>query len=330
MRTAFVTGITGQTGSYLAEGLVGDGWNVVGLARPGDGLARDLLSRTPAVTLVAGDLADADGLRTVVAEVAPDAIFNLGGLTSVAQSWKEPALTASVTGFSAATLMDAALDLQNSTGKPVRFVQASSAEMFGSPTEAPQNESTPVDATSPYGAAKAYAHFLVGAYRELGLGASSCILYNHESPRRPPTFVTRKITQGVARIAAGKQDDLVLGSLDARRDWGWAPDYARAMQLIAAAEADDFIIATGEAHSVEDFVAAAFAAAGITDWRPYVKQDAAFTRPKDATEFIGDSGKLRKTLGWSPTKTFEEIVAAMVLADLGIESDDSQNPRSNA
>jgi GDPmannose 4,6-dehydratase len=326
MRTAFVTGITGQTGSYLAGGLVEENWHVVGLVRNGDGLARGLLERTPSVTLVEGDLADTDELRRIVLEVSPDAVFNLGGLTSVAQSWKDPLLTASVTGFSAAILLDAALAVQHDAGKSVSFVQASSAEIFGSPVESPQNESTPINALNPYGAAKAYAHFLVGAYRELGLAASSCILYNHESPRRPDTFVTRKITQGVARIASGKQDELVLGSLEARRDWGWAPDYAHAMQLISESVADDFVIATGEAHSVEDFVAAAFASAGITDWRRYVKQDAAFIRPKDATEFVGDASKLRDRVGWAPTKTFEQIVAAMVAHDLELESDESQSP----
>ncbi len=320
MRTAFVTGVTGQTGSYLAEQLVANGERVIGLVRGGDSTAKDLLARTPEVSLIEGDLSDREALRRIVLDVAPDVVFNLGGLTSVASSWSEPLEMAEITGLSAAALLDAALEVQRVNERPVSFVQASSAEIFGLPTDEPQTEKTAISPTNPYGAAKAYAHFLVGSYRTLGLNASSCILYNHESPRRPQAFVTRKITNAVARISLGLEDKLVLGSLDSRRDWGWAPDYAAAIALVGANAADDFVIATGEAHSVEDFVAAAFAAVGITDWRGYVEQDPAFMRPADATQLVGDSSKLRKQLGWAPTVTFPEIVAKMVQNDVEQES----------
>lgn len=326
MGTAFVTGVTGQTGGYLAEQLDAAGWDVVGLVRSGDPHSEALLARTPALRLVEGDLADADGLRDTVMGVAPDAIFNLGGLTSVGQSWTEPLPTAVITGMSVAALLDAALAVHRESGKPVSFVQASSAEIFGDATEIPQTEATEIRPLNPYAAAKAYAHFLVGSYRQLGLGASSCILYNHESPRRPTAFVTRKITQGAARIALGKQEKLVLGSLDARRDWGWAPDYARAIALVAAAEPDDFIVASGQSHSVEEFVAAAFSAAGIDDWRPYIEQDPQFVRPNDTSEQRGDSTKIRTRLGWAPTVSFEELVAAMVRNDLELESSGDRSP----
>jgi GDPmannose 4,6-dehydratase len=320
VRTAFVTGVTGQTGGYLAERLTASDYRVVGLVRGGDTTSADLLERTPGVELLEGDLTDLDGLRRIVAGVAPDVVFNLGGLTSVGASWTEPLATATTTGLSAAALLDAALGVQRDTGKPVAFVQASSAEIFGSPVGHPQDESTPIRPTNPYGAAKAYAHFLVGSYRELGLRASSCILYNHESPRRPTAFVTRKITRAVARISLGLQDTVVLGSLDSRRDWGWAPDYAEAIALVGEAEPNDFVVATGVSHSVGQFVAAAFAAAGIEDWESRVEQDPAFMRPADATELVGDSTRLRATLGWRPTVSFEDMVATMVRHDVELES----------
>lgn len=325
MRTAFVTGVTGQTGSYLAELLVASGTRVVGLVRDGDSASAELAVRTPQVEVVEGDLADVAGLGEIVRSVAPDVVFNLGGLTSVGQSWSDPMATATITGLSTAALLDAALAVHSSAGKPVSFVQASSAEMFGSPHEVPQTEETAIRPLNPYGAAKAYGHFLVASYRSLGLAASSCILYNHESPRRPETFVTRKITRAAARISLGLQDTLVLGSLEVRRDWGWAPDYAAAIALIGDAPAadiaaDDYVVASGMAHSVEEFVAAAFRAAGIDDWKPFVTQDPAFMRPADAAELVGDATKIRTALGWEPSVDFDGLVAAMVRADLDAES----------
>jgi GDPmannose 4,6-dehydratase len=313
--TALITGITGQTGSYLAEYLGSEGWDVVGIFRSEDDETGAFRTLMPSARLIQGDLGDFGGLSRLVHAVAPDTIFNLGGLSSVAQSWEEPVPVALINGVSAAALLDAALSLMRSSNRPVSFVQASSAEIFGFPEESPQSESTPINPTNPYGASKAYAHHLVGVYRRLGLAASSCILYNHESPRRSINFVTRKITSGVAAIATGSASSLVLGNLEARRDWGWAPDYARAIAL-AAAMPDDYVIATGISHSVRDFVAAAFAAVGIEDWEPSVYEDSQFLRPTDAPDLVGDPSHARLALGWKPEVGFEELVSRMVANDL--------------
>jgi GDPmannose 4,6-dehydratase len=269
-----------------------------------------------------GDLADAASLQAVVATVAPDEIYNLGGLSSVALSWQEPALTAQVNGVAVGHLLQAAFELQEGSGRRVRFVQASSAEIFAGAGTVPQDEDTLVRPVTPYGAAKAYAHHLVGVHRGRGLHAVSCILYNHESPRRPETFVTRKITAGVARIARGRQDELALGNLDALRDWGWAPDYVAAMVLAARAdEVRDYVIATGRSHSVRDFVEAAFMAAGVPEWERLVTLDPRFTRPSDAPELVGDATRARVGLGWSPSLAFGEIVTSMVEHDLALLDD---------
>ncbi|SMH33374.1 GDPmannose 4,6-dehydratase [Rathayibacter oskolensis] len=314
MPIAFVTGASGQDGGYLVERLLADGWDVSALVRGGDDAALPA-----AVRPLEGDLRGPEGLGRAVAEAAPDAVFHLAGISSVAQSWQEPVLTAEVTGTAVAALLEAALTLQESSGREVRFVQASSSEIFGAATENPQTESTPIRPVSPYGAAKAFAHLLVGVYRGRGLHASSAILYNHESPRRPESFVTRKITAGVAAIAAGTAEELSLGNLDARRDWGWAPDYVDALLRASRADsADDYVVATGVSHSVREFVGAAFAAAGIDDWEGRVVIDPRFARPVDAPEMRGDASKARRELGWAPTVGFEEIVARMVENDLDL------------
>jgi GDPmannose 4,6-dehydratase len=315
MPKALITGITGQTGGYLCEHLTSQGWDVHGLVRDADELVPAFHDRSPDATLHSGDLGSGEQLSSIVMNVSPDAIFNLGGLSSVALSWERPELTGRITGLGVASLLDAAWRLREASGRRVGFVQASSAEIFGYATEIPQNEQTPIRPTNPYGAAKAYAHHLVGVYRRLGLEASSCILYNHESPRRPLGFVTRKITHGVALIASGKASSLTLGNLDATRDWGWAPDYAQAIAL-AAATPGNYIIATGEPHTVRDFVEAAFAAVGINDWEQYIRQDAAFMRPSDAPALVGDPSHAREALGWTPTATFSDIVRLMVENDL--------------
>ncbi|KQQ22801.1 GDP-mannose 4,6 dehydratase [Rathayibacter sp. Leaf299] len=313
MPSALVTGASGQDGGYLVERLLEDGWDVSALVRGDD-------SALPsAVRPFEGDLRDAAGLGRIVAEAAPDTVFHLAGLSSVALSWQEPVLTAEVTGTAVAALLEASLSLQESSGRAVRFVQASSSEIFGAATENPQTESTPIRPVSPYGAAKAFAHLLVGVYRGRGLHASSGILYNHESPRRPDAFVTRKITAGVAAIAVGAASELSLGNLDVRRDWGWAPDYVDALVRASRAdEAGDYVIATGVSHSVREFVAAAFAAAGIDDWEHLVVLDPRFARPVDAPEMRGDASRARSVLGWQPTVAFEEIVARMVAHDLDL------------
>lgn len=311
-----ITGITGQDGGYLAEQLANDGSEIHGLARDGDGGAEDLLVRVPQARLHAGDLTDIDGTAALIAQIRPTQLFNLAGISSVAQSWDQPVATARVTGLAVAGLLEAAWQ-QTDGGHPVRFVQASSAEMFGNPQISPQTEDTPLAPVNPYGAAKVFAHQLVSVYRARGLHASTAILYNHESPRRPTAFVTRKITQAAARIAAGDTEPLALGNLDARRDWGWAPDYVDAMVRAARHDAPgDYVVATGASHSVREFVAAAFAAAGIQDWEPHVRIDPKFFRPVDAVELSGDPGKAHDVLGWVPTVTFDEIVARMVRADL--------------
>ncbi|AMB57851.1 GDP-mannose 4,6-dehydratase [Microterricola viridarii] len=315
MRTALVTGVSGQDGSYLSESLLAAGWAVHGLVRAASAAHEQPID--PRVITHTGDLADEARLRAVVADVAPDVIFNLAGVSSVAQSWQQPVLTAELTGVAAVTLLDAAWQLQEASGTPVRFVQASSAEIFGAASQLPQNEDTPIRPVSPYGAAKAFAHHAVGVYRARGLGASAAVLYNHESPRRPETFVTRKITRGAALIAAGQSDTLMLGNLDARRDWGWAPDYVDALiRMAEAPEADDFVIATGRAHTVREFVAAAFRAVGIEDWQRHVGLDPRFARPSDAPEMCGDASKARELLGWQPSVEFDELVARMAAHDL--------------
>lgn len=312
-RRAFVTGITGQDGGYLAEQLLREGYDVHALAH-----VDEPPPELPGVTVHRGDITDVDGTRRVLMQVAPHEVYNLAGVSSVARSWAEPELTARVNGLAAAGLLETAWQLQESRGEPVRFVQASSAEIFGSPDRSPQDESTPVRPINPYGAAKAFAHHLVGVYRSRGLHATSAILYNHESPRRPQQFVTRKITSTVAAIAQGRADKLALGNLEARRDWGWAPDYVDAMVRAARApEPGDFVVATGESHSVRDFAAAAFAAAGVDDWERYVVVESDLTRPADAADLRGDASRAADLLGWRPSLRFEEVVAAMVRADLG-------------
>jgi GDPmannose 4,6-dehydratase len=315
---ALVTGATGQDGSYLIERLLAEGAEVHALVRSHDTVPGES-APPPAVHRHIGDLRDGAGLESLVADVAPTEIYNLGGISSVALSWQEPGLTAQVSGVAVGHLLKAAHELQERTGDGVRFVQASSAEIFGRAVRLPQDESTPVAPVTPYGAAKAYAHHLVGVYRERGLHAVSAILYNHESPRRPEAFVTRKITAGAARIARGLEQELAMGNLDARRDWGWAPDYVHAMVLAARAdEGRDYVIATGVSHSVRDFVAAAFAAAGVDDWEQHVTLDPRFARPSDAPEQLGDASRARELLGWAPGLGFDDVVARMVEHDLAL------------
>jgi GDPmannose 4,6-dehydratase len=311
---AFVTGVTGQDGSYLAERLLGEGMEVHALVHVDDRAAvvpDDVVRHE-------GDLTDVAATRALLLDLAPDEVYNLAALSSVAQSWERPDDTAAVNGLGAVALMESARQVQDHTGRRVRFVQASSAEIFGEPASTPQDEGTPIRPVNPYGAAKAYAHLMVGVYRHRDLHAVAPILYNHESPRRPDRFVTRKITSTVAAISEGRADRLVLGNLDARRDWGWAPDYVDAMVRAArAGTAADHVVATGSSRSVRDFVAAAFRHVGIADWEGLVETDPAFVRPADPTELTGDPGRARAELGWAPTVSFDELVGRMVDADLG-------------
>ncbi|GAA1406397.1 MULTISPECIES: GDP-mannose 4,6-dehydratase [Oerskovia] len=315
MTVALVTGLTGQDGSYLADRLVREGAEVHGFVRPGAAVTERAPSAGVQVHEI--DLREHARMQDLLSEIAPDEVYNLGGISSVAYSWDHPVDTGLVSGIGAVTLFEAAHRSQERSGRTVRVVQASSAEIFGTPDRTPQDEGTTIRPVSPYGAAKAYAHQMAAVFRSRGLGVSSCVLYNHESPRRPETFVTRKITAGAARIAAAGGGVLALGNLDARRDWGWAPDYVDA--LVRAArhhEADDFVVATGEAHSVEEFVRLAFAAAGVEDWESHVEIDPRFVRPVDTAVQVGDASKAREVLGWSPTTSFREIIEKMVENDL--------------
>lgn len=316
MTTALITGVSGQDGGYLAERLLAEGAEVHGLVRSVEDAA-PTQAAMPDLLLHVGDLNEVDSVARLIHRLAPDEIYNLAGISSVAQSWAEPIATGRVSGLAAAGLLHAAWECGESTGRQIRVVQASSAEIFGNPDVSPQTESTPIAPITPYGAAKAYAHHMVRVYRGRGLHAVSAVLYNHESPRRPTTFVTRKITQAAARIARGEQTELRMGNLDARRDWGWAPDYVDAMIRAARhSEPDDYVVATGKSHSVREFVEAAFTRAGIEDWAKYVTIDPAFVRPVDAVDLTGDPGNARRQLGWSPTVTFAELVGRMVDADL--------------
>ncbi|MFC5380247.1 GDP-mannose 4,6-dehydratase [Aquipuribacter nitratireducens] len=310
MPRALVTGVTGQDGSYLAERLLAEGWAVDGLVRAGDTAG----TLVPGVTVHHGDLAEPGLFRRLLPEASPDVVFHLGGLSSVARSWQDPGLTADVTGAATARLLGAAHALGASCP---RVVVASSAEVFAGSGVVPQDESTPVSPTSPYGAAKAYTLHLARTYRAAGRFVSAAVLYNHESPRRPHTFVTRTITRGVASLVLEGGPALRLGNLAAVRDWGWAPDYVEAMHRMALAdEPGDFVVATGRGHTVEDFVAAAFAAAGVHDWREHVETDPTLFRPVDGPALVGDATRAREVLGWTPTRGFDDVVRAMVEADL--------------
>jgi GDPmannose 4,6-dehydratase len=310
-RRALITGVSGQDGWYLSRMLLEEGYQVFGLIRPGDPL-----EPPRSVELVSGDLADRTSVAEAVAVAAPDEIYNLGGVSSVGLSWQEPLLTAQVTGLGLLNVIEGVRAASYPGADGVRIVQASSAEIFGD-APAPQNEQTAIRPITPYGAAKAFAHHTAAVFRAAGLSVSTAILFNHESPRRPETFVTRRISRQVAEISLGLRDTLVIGNLDARRDWGYAGDYADALRRIGRHEvAGDFVIATGISRSVGDFAEAAFAHVGITDWRPLVSLDPDFVRPTDAVEHRGDAGRAHRELGWVPRTGFADLVAAMVDADL--------------
>jgi GDPmannose 4,6-dehydratase len=311
--TAVVTGITGQDGHYLADLLLREVVDVHGVVRAGTKPA----GVRPAVTIHDALMTDAESVAAVIDAVEPDFVFHLAGMSSVAASWENPVYATEVNALSTAALLDACLRAQDRTGKPIVIVNASSCEIFAGSPESPQTETTPVRPISPYGASKALGHSLCQIYRARGLEASNAILYNHESPRRPTSFVTRKITKAVADIAVGRQDRLTLGDLSVRRDWGWAPDFVDAMYRMAVhGKGDDFVVATGVAHSIADFAAAAFAVAGISDWQELVISDENLIRPAERAAMVGDATKAWDSLGWKPTKSFQEIVVAMVESDL--------------
>ena len=320
-KRAFVTGVTGQDGSYLAELLLHKGYEVHGLVRRTSTVTRTRIDHLyvdphdPAARffLHYGDMTDALRLRDLLEKIEADEVYNLAAQSHVRVSFDEPAFTVAVDAMGAMNLLEAV----RRTKKPARFYQASSSEMFGKVVEVPQNERTPLHPRSPYGCAKAFAHHQTVNYREAyGLFACSGILFNHESPRRGESFVTRKITRGAARIKVGLQDKLFLGNLDARRDWGYAPDYVEAMwRMLQHRDPDDFVIATGETHSVRDFLDAAFARVGL-DWHRFVEIDARFERPAEVDMLLGDASKARRVLEWEPHTRFSDLVGMMVDADL--------------
>lgn len=315
-RTALVTGAAGQDGSYLLERLLADGWRVHALVRQGD-VPRPAAPGAPGELVVSRvDLRDGPALARTVAASGAELVVNLGGVSSVARSWQDPVEVAEASGSAVAHLLAGVTELERG-GVPVRVVQASSAEVFGSPQQVPQDEATPLAPTSPYGAAKAFAHHLVQAHRARGGFGVNVVLYNHESPRRPTSFVTRKITAGAAAVAAGRAEHLVLGSLDVARDWGWAPDYVDALLRAGLHdEPGDYVVATGTAHTVAEFAAAALARVGVQDWRATVRTDPSLVRPVDAPVLVGDASRARRVLGWRPTVDFDELVGRMVDHDV--------------
>jgi GDPmannose 4,6-dehydratase len=319
MPSALVTGITGQDGLYLAELLLAKGYDVYGLIRGQNNPKFRLVEETvPGVKLVTGDLTDLPSLIRAFSTARPDEVYNLGAISFVAYSWENAGLTSEVTGLGVLNILEATrLYAGDDIGK-VRFYQASSSEMFGKVQQVPQSEATLLWPRSPYGVAKVFGHYMTINYREsYGMHASSGVLFNHESPRRGPEFVTRKISRAVARIALGLDSSISLGNLDAKRDWGFAGDYVEAMWLmLQQPEADDYVVSTGETHSIREFLDHAFTRVGIEDWESYVKQDPRFFRPAEVELLIGDSTKARTKLGWTPKVSFPELVEMMVDADL--------------
>jgi GDPmannose 4,6-dehydratase len=319
MSRALVTGITGQDGLYLSELLLSKGYEVFGLIRGQSNPKLDLVRQTvPDVRIITGDLTDMSSLIRALNVSRPDEVYNLGAISFVAYSWENAHVTTDVTGKGVLNMLEAVRLYTGANAPKVRFYQASSSEMFGKAQEVPQRESTLLWPRSPYGVAKVFGHYMTINYREsYGMHASSGILFNHESPRRGPEFVTRKVSQAVARISLGLQDSIVMGNLDAKRDWGFAGDYVEAMWLMLQQEtADDYVIATGVSHSIRDLLDVAFARIGIQDWTLLVEQDKRFMRPAEIEELVGAPDKARQVLGWEPKVGFEELVQMMVDNDL--------------
>jgi len=320
IKRALVTGITGQDGSYLAELLLGKGYDVFGIIRRSssfntgriDHIYSDPHIPKTRLKLIYGDLADSSSINHILRTVKPDEIYNLGAQSHVRVSFDIAEYTADVTGLGTIRILDA----MRETGITSRFYQASSSELFGN-APAPQNEQTPFEPASPYACAKLYGYAITKNYREAyGFFAVNGILFNHESPRRGETFVTRKVTKAVARIKLGLQDKLYLGNLDAKRDWGYAPEYVEAMwRMLQQKKPDDYVLATGETHSVREFVEKAFSHAGL-DWEQHVKKDSRYFRPVEVHNLIGEASKARRVLGWKPKVTFDQLVRIMVDADL--------------
>lgn len=331
MKKALITGITGQDGSYLAELLLEKGYEVHGIIRRAstfntdriDALYQDPHLKGVRLFLHHGDLSTSAGLISLLNRIQPDEVYHLAAQSHVRVSFDLPEYTADITGLGTLRMLEAIRE----SGLTPRFYQASSSQMFGQVTETPQRETTPFHPRSPGAAAKLYAHWITVNYREsYGIFACSGILFNHESPRRGETYVTRKITRAVAHIQAGLQRDLYLGNLDARRDWGYAKDYVDAMWRMLQQEApDDYVIATGETHTVREFMEAAFTHAGL-DWREHIKIDPKYFRPAEVDLLVGDASKAREKLGWQPTTSFDALVKLMVDADIALLKRENTQP----
>jgi GDPmannose 4,6-dehydratase len=316
MKSALITGITGQDGSYLAELLLDKGYKVFGTVRRlSTPNLENIAHLRDKVELLSADLLDQGSLTDAIVASEPEEVYNLAAQSFVKTSWDQPVLTGEFTALGATRVLEAI----RTVNKKIKFYQASSSEMFGKVTETPQKETTRFHPRSPYGVAKVYGHYITLNYREsYDIFACSGILFNHESPRRGIEFVTRKISNAVARISLGKQEKLELGNLDAERDWGFAGDYVEAMWLMLQQDKpDDYVVATGEKHSVQEFVELAFAAVGITDWKQYIISDhPKHIRPAEVDYLIGDYSKAKDVLGWSPKTSFKDLVEMMVKSDL--------------
>ena len=315
-RVALITGITGQDGSYLAEFLLEQGYEVIGMVRRSSTVNFARIHHIQdRITLVSGDLLDQVSLISILQEHQPGEVYNLAAQSFVPTSWKQPVFTGDVTALGVTRMLEAIRTVDES----IRFYQASSSEMFGKVREVPQNENTPFYPRSPYGVAKVYGHWITVNYREsYGLHATSGILFNHESPRRGLEFVTRKVTYGVARIKLGLANELRLGNLDSRRDWGYAGDYVQAMWLmLQQSEPDDYVVATGETHAIRELCEEAFGYVDL-DWQEYVVQDPRFMRPAEVDLLVGDASKAGRVLGWEPRVTFRQLVRMMLDADIAL------------
>ena len=320
MKRALITGINGMDGSYLADLLLEKGYEVYGMERRSSSKNRTNTGHLEGkVTFVNGDLTDQNSLVRCLRESNPDEVYNLGAQSFVGESWNTPEQTSDVSGMGCLRMLEAIREY----GKDIKFYQASTSEMFGKMVENPANENTPFYPRSPYGVAKLYAHWMTKNYREsYDMFNVSGILFNHESERRGIEFVTRKITDGVARVHLGYEDHIKLGNLDSRRDWGYAPDYVECIWLMLQQDKpEDFVIATGVSHSIRDFLDVAFDCVGIDDWSNYVVQDERFMRPAEVDVLCGDSTKARKVLDWKPKTSFEEMIRRMVTKDVGLLSD---------
>jgi GDPmannose 4,6-dehydratase len=314
-KTALITGITGQDGSFLAEFLLGQGYRVVGMTRRSSTDVHERIEHiVDDITIVSGDLLDQSSMTSIVADIRPDEIYNLAAQSFVPASWTQPVLTGEFTALGVTRVLEAI----RTVDPTIRFYQASSSEMFGKVQAVPQNETTSFYPRSPYGVAKVYGHWITVNYREsYNIYASSGIAFNHESQRRGKEFVTRKISDGVARIKLGIQKELRLGNLDAQRDWGFAGDYVRGMwMMLQQPRADDYVLATGRTHSVKDFVRLAFQVVDL-NWEDHVIVDPRFYRPAEVDLLVGDASKAHLELGWRPEVSFEQLVEQMVVADLG-------------